>query len=450
MTQRRTLLALAALLLMAAPSLADDRREAAIEMEKANSHLARHEYEEAIARFNVARKLVPSSSGPYLGLGLAYAATDRCREAVAYLEEYLQRQKSPKPEAEKTIAECRPKMVQPGRLKVTSDPSGAEVRIDEESGPPLGVTPYDKADLVKGQHRVFLTHLGYRTHVADVTVEPGVVSMVSASLETLSALPAPPPPEVDSKPPEGEKTPEGAKPADPTKPAGDNKPADESKPADGNKPGDPTTQAQKDRVASLDPAKPPEIVDPVKAATPSHPESNRPPQGATMVRVVDGELDLRAGDPLTSIYVNNEQVAADGHARLRLPPGLYGVKMERDGFRGSEGAVPLAAGDHKAFTGVVKPIKSNGWLSLGVGFTLLAGLAEGGALAGHFVGNTKFVGTDDFALSKNLEFYGQIAAGVFGAVALTGYIVHAVLNRGHVEPGRPYRIEPGTWPGEMK
>ena len=440
MTHRRTLLALAALIFSALPAFADDRREAAIEMEKANTHLSRHEYEEAIARFNVARKLVPASSGPYLGLGLAYAATDRCREAVAYLEEYLQRQKSPKPEAERTIAECRPKMVQPGRLKVTSDPVGAEVRIDDESGAPLGVTPFDKADLGKGLHRVFLTHLGYRTHIADVTVEPGVVSMVSASLESLASLPPPPPPDIDNP---TDKPVEAAPPSDAAKPTAPDKPAA------GNRPGDLTTQAEKDRVATLDPAKPPEITDPVKSMA-TKTEPGRLPPGATMVRVVDGELDLRAGDPLTSIYVNNEQVAADGHARLRLPPGLYGIKMERDGYRGAEGAVPLAAGDRKAFSGNIKPIKSHGWLSLGVGFTLLAGLAEGAALAGHFVGNKSFVGTDDFTLYKNVEFYGQITAGVFAAIALTGYIVDAVLNRGHVEPGRSYRIEAISWPGEAK
>ncbi len=410
-----------------------------MEMEKANAHLARHEYEEAIARFNVARKLVPASSGPYLGLGLAYAATDRCREAVAYLEEYLARQKTPKPEAQAAIAECKPKMVQPGRLKVTSDPAGAEVRIDDEAGPALGVTPLEKTDLPKGLHRVYLSCPGYRPHTADVTVEPGVVSMITASLEALGALPLPPPPEEDDK-----KQPEATKP--PEKQPDAAPPTEAQKSPDAQK--SPEAVKATDRVATLDPAKPPEIVEPPHtAAVAAVPEARRTAPGATMVRVVDGELDLRASDALTTIYVNDQQVAADGHARLRLPPGLYGVKMERDGYRGSEGAVTLVAGDKKAYAGKVAPIKSHGYLSMGVGFTLLAALAEGAAIGGHFMGDRSFVGSSDFTIYKNLEFYGQISAGVFAAVALTGYIVDAVKNRGHVDLGRPYRVEPAAWPG---
>ncbi|MSP62512.1 MAG: PEGA domain-containing protein [Myxococcales bacterium] len=431
MIDRRSALALTALLAFAAPVLAGDRKEASIEMEKANAHLARHEYEEAIARYNVARKLVPASSGPYLGLGLAYAATDRCREALAYLEEYLQRQKSPKPEAASAIAQCRPKMVQPGRLKVNTDPPGAEVRIDDETGPALGVTPFDKADLPKGLHRVYLSHAGFRSHTADVTVEPGVMSMISAALEANSALPLPPPPDSDRppdpvKPPDavtnGTKVPDGAKPVDGT------------------------------RTAGLDPARPPEI-DHAKPSV-TEPPKNPPPRApsgtggsptSVSVRVVDGELDLSAGDPLATIFINNDTVTADGHARLRLPPGLYGVRMERDGYRGSEGAVNLIAGDRKAYLGEVRPITTHGWLSLGVGFTLLAAGAEAAALAGHFVANDRFQGTDDFNLYSKLEFYGQIGAGVFAAVALLGYIMEVVVNRGHVSEGRPFRILPTKW-----
>src|SRR5262245_38289045 len=103
-------------------AIAGPRERAAIEMDAANAHLDKREYELAIARFNNARKLAPSSSGPYLGLGLAYAATDRCREAVAYLEEYLRRKKGEsKPQASAALADCRARMVKPGKVKIASE-----------------------------------------------------------------------------------------------------------------------------------------------------------------------------------------------------------------------------------------------------------------------------------------------------------------------------------------
>ena len=73
---------------------------------------------------------MPSSSGPYLGLGLAYARSGKCDQAIPYLEEYLRRKKqSPKPEAGDTLNPCKQRAVKPtGKLFVTSDPMGAEVR----------------------------------------------------------------------------------------------------------------------------------------------------------------------------------------------------------------------------------------------------------------------------------------------------------------------------------
>jgi len=91
---------LVCILWFAAPARADDISDAQAEMEKAQEDLERGEFEAAIGRFNVARSLVKSSSGPYLGLGLAYARMGHCEQAIPYLEEYLRRKKSnPKPEA---------------------------------------------------------------------------------------------------------------------------------------------------------------------------------------------------------------------------------------------------------------------------------------------------------------------------------------------------------------
>src|SRR3954466_7820354 len=95
-------------LLVAAAARADGKSEAAAEMVKAQENLDRGEWEAAISRFNLARTLVPSSSGPYLGLGLAHARSGRCEQAIPYLEEYLRRKtENPKPEASATLADCK-------------------------------------------------------------------------------------------------------------------------------------------------------------------------------------------------------------------------------------------------------------------------------------------------------------------------------------------------------
>src|SRR5437899_2692619 len=79
---------------------ADSLEEASEEMKKAKLSLDLRQYEAAIGHYLVARSLAPESSGPYLGLGLAYAALGRCGEAVPVLEEYLRRKpKDPHPGA---------------------------------------------------------------------------------------------------------------------------------------------------------------------------------------------------------------------------------------------------------------------------------------------------------------------------------------------------------------
>src|SRR4051794_27776638 len=116
---------------------ADAKADALAEMDKAQDHLDRGEFDAAIARFNVARSLVPESSGPLLGLGLANARAGHCDAAVPYLDEYLRKKgKGAKPEARDALDECKRKLVaaRPAKLSVTTDPPGAEVRIDDPNG----------------------------------------------------------------------------------------------------------------------------------------------------------------------------------------------------------------------------------------------------------------------------------------------------------------------------
>jgi hypothetical protein len=182
----------------AAVARADAVTDAAAEMEKAQDNLDRGEFDAAIGRFNVARSLVPQSSGPYLGLGLAYQRSGRCAEAIPFLEEYLRRKANAKPEAGAALADCRARTASarlPGKVQITSDPLGAEVRIDDANGLVVGNTPYESTALTPGTHRLFLSLRGFRPGAGEVLVQPGTTTTLAVALspEPRPAPPSPPP-----------------------------------------------------------------------------------------------------------------------------------------------------------------------------------------------------------------------------------------------------------------
>jgi len=210
MTRTVALAIAVATLAAARPAFADAKQEALEEMTRAQEALDRGDVEDAIARFGRARDLQPGSSGPYLGLGLANARAGRCDAAVPALEEYLKRKKqNPKPEAQSALDDCKRKLATPppappGKLIVTSEPVGAEVRIDDPGGAPAGVTPFE-ALLPDGHHRVLVSMAGYETAVREVDGVPGAVERLSVALTVVPAPrptpPPPPPPETRPVPP---------------------------------------------------------------------------------------------------------------------------------------------------------------------------------------------------------------------------------------------------------
>jgi hypothetical protein len=112
-------------LLVAAAARADVKAEAEAEMLKAQESFDRGDWEAAIGHFDAARLLVPSSSGPYLGLGLAQARAGRCEHAIPNLVEYLRRKKeNPKPEAVRALEACK-RLVTPPPPVVVEPPRPA-------------------------------------------------------------------------------------------------------------------------------------------------------------------------------------------------------------------------------------------------------------------------------------------------------------------------------------
>jgi tetratricopeptide (TPR) repeat protein len=174
-----------AVALVCARAWAGPIEEAEAEMRRAKANLDRGEYEAAIGHYIQARALAPDSSGPYLGLGLAYAGLGRCGEAIPLLEEYLRRKKKdPFPGAAATLNACRARNAQTasGRVTVTSDPQGAEVRLDDVEGDLLGRTPCE-VSLPPGEHILHLSLGGYQSVDRTVVVNSGAPARTHATLQ---------------------------------------------------------------------------------------------------------------------------------------------------------------------------------------------------------------------------------------------------------------------------
>jgi tetratricopeptide (TPR) repeat protein len=103
--------AVAALILLAAGvgrAAPDAAARAEAEMAAAERSFKAGDFPGAVAHYDKARALSPASTGPYLGLGLAWAALGRCDEATPALEEYLKRKaRDRNPAAEATLNACK-------------------------------------------------------------------------------------------------------------------------------------------------------------------------------------------------------------------------------------------------------------------------------------------------------------------------------------------------------
>lgn len=151
---------------------ADSAKEAEREMALAQDALDHNDYPEALQHFAAAQTLAPQASGPFLGLGLTYAAIDRCQEAVPLLEEYRRRKgPSANPKAERTIAECKSRPGT-GKLVLESRPTGVDVFRDIPGQPRLGTTPL-VVELPVGRHTLLLKSPGYLMNTVTVQIRPG-------------------------------------------------------------------------------------------------------------------------------------------------------------------------------------------------------------------------------------------------------------------------------------
>jgi hypothetical protein len=144
---------------------------------------------EARDSFSRARDLVPDKANPYRWLGLVDARMGRCGDAIKELEIFLQKVPPGDPRGAEAVTlrdRCREDL-QPrlGGLTVETTPSGAEVRLDDSSADPSGVTPYRNDGLSAGNHVVFLHKNGFENVTRGVAISPRETARVELRLVPL-------------------------------------------------------------------------------------------------------------------------------------------------------------------------------------------------------------------------------------------------------------------------
>jgi hypothetical protein len=159
---------------------------------------------------------------------------------------------------------------------------------------------------------------------------------------------------------------------------------------------------------------------------------------------VPAELEVIPDPPEANILVNHISVATRGPVKLRLPPGLYSVALEREGFRSAEGAVTLVGGDHARLAGTLTETRTHGWNGLGHTFVVLGVLSEAVAIAAHVEANRKISGSSDFNKWAAAETWSQVGAITTLTLAVTCYVVDWLVNRDKVDPGPPSMLLPAA------
>jgi PEGA domain./Tetratricopeptide repeat. len=151
----------------------------------------------------------------------------------------------------------------------------------------------------------------------------------------------------------------------------------------------------------------------------------------------DAQLEVIPDPPEANILVNHISMARRGPARLRLPPGLYSVALEREGFRGAEGAITLVAGGHTTLAGTLTETKTHGWRYVGFGLLAVGALSGGVAIYSYVEGDQKRTGSADFNTYASWARWTQGVAISAAVLAAASFWVDWLVNREKADPGPP-------------
>ncbi|MGA7740824.1 MAG: tetratricopeptide repeat protein [Polyangia bacterium] len=184
---------------------------------------------------------------------------------------------------------------------------------------------------------------------------------------------------------------------------------------------------------------------PVAASTPAAPVPTAAPAGTAASAFPapnpdayrDAQLEVIPDPPEANILVNHIAVARRGPVKLRLPPGLYSVALEREGYRGAEGAVTLVAGDRTTLVGTLTETKTHGWRYPGVGLIVLGVASEITAIYSHVEADRYRAGSADFNTYASWEKWTQGVAISAAVLAATSWVVDWLVNRDKADPGPP-------------
>jgi hypothetical protein len=183
------------LLCAATGALASPEAEAVKLIDEGVARFHANDLEGARAAFLRARELMPDKANPRRWLGMTYARLGQCREAVDELTLFIAR--VPESDArwaeavairDRCVDELKPKF---GALDVTSEPSGAQVVLDDERSAPVGTTPFHSDAVPIGNHVVYLRLADYAPASRGVTINQG--GTVAVALPLTRAVPLPDP-----------------------------------------------------------------------------------------------------------------------------------------------------------------------------------------------------------------------------------------------------------------
>lgn len=148
-----------------APALTKEEKVAQEFLDKGQAAYEAGDFETARLAFQRTVEMVPNKPNPHRWLGLTDAKLGRCAEAIASLERFLSLVTSQDPRTveatvirDRCLAELAPKV---GTLMVSSDPDGAEVRLNDRRGEILGATPWRTTTVQAGSHVLYLSKRGF-------------------------------------------------------------------------------------------------------------------------------------------------------------------------------------------------------------------------------------------------------------------------------------------------
>jgi hypothetical protein len=165
---------------------ADDAAAARFHDERAREHYARGRYEAAIREFFLEQRIAPNPRIVF-NIALCFQLLGEDAEAFQMYTEYLadadaDEDEDRRRQARDAVEELAPRV---SRLRVTSNPPGAEIYVDHEEHGSYGRTPTVIA-VSPGEHRVVLTRSLHRSAETTVQADRGQESAVELDLTPIT------------------------------------------------------------------------------------------------------------------------------------------------------------------------------------------------------------------------------------------------------------------------